>query len=99
MSRNGSYTHMSSSQATGDLYANGIPSTKENGSPPPGDSGYAGLEPIAIIGMDLKFPGDASNAEGFFEMLKQGRSALSEVPKDRYNLKAFYHPDQERQGL
>lgn len=55
-------------------------------------------EPIAIVGFDLMFPGDASNPEGFYEMLRQGRSALSEIPKDRYNLDAFYHPDYERAG-
>ncbi|KAI9892063.1 MAG: Type I Iterative PKS [Vezdaea aestivalis] len=56
------------------------------------------LEPIAIIGMDLKFPQDAATQEGFWKMLLEGRSAYTEVPKDRYNVDAFYHPDGERQG-
>ena len=55
-------------------------------------------EAIAVIGMDLRFPGDASTPEGFYEMLQTGRSALSDIPSDRYNLDAFYHPDQERAG-
>ena len=55
-------------------------------------------EAIAVVGLDLKFPGDASTPESFFEMLQSGRSALSDVPNDRYNLDAFYHPDQERAG-
>ena len=56
------------------------------------------IEPIAVIGLDLKLPQDAATPEGFFEMLKEGRSALTEVPKDRYNLDAFYHPDSDRAG-
>ncbi|CRK25252.1 hypothetical protein BN1723_013551, partial [Verticillium longisporum] len=56
------------------------------------------MEPIAIIGMDLKFPGDATNAESFWDMLMEGRSALREIPTDRFNVSAFYHPDPERAG-
>ena len=55
-------------------------------------------EAIAVIGLDLKFPGEASSPESFYEMLQSGRSALSDVPSDRYNLDAFNHPDQERAG-
>ena len=55
-------------------------------------------EAIAVIGLDLKFPGEASSPESFYEMLQSGRSALCDVPSDRYNLDAFYHPDQERAG-
>ncbi len=55
-------------------------------------------EAIAVIGLDLRFPGDASTPESFYEMLQTGRSALSDIPGDRYNLDAFYHPDQDRAG-
>lgn len=55
-------------------------------------------EPIAVIGFDLKFPGDANTPEKFYDFLLSGRSALSEVPKGRYNLDAFYHPDPQRSG-
>ncbi|KAE9567271.1 Highly reducing polyketide synthase alt5 [Colletotrichum fructicola] len=55
-------------------------------------------EDIAIIGIDLKFPGDASTPEGFQKLLLEGRSALSDIGKERYNIDAFYHPDPERAG-
>ncbi|KAF2093095.1 fatty acid synthase S-acetyltransferase [Rhizodiscina lignyota] len=55
-------------------------------------------EPIAVVGLDLKFPGDATSPEEFYKMLIAGRSARSETPKDRYNVEAFYHPDPERAG-
>src|SRR5271156_2069309 len=43
-------------------------------------------EAIAVVGLDLKFPGDAASPESFYEMLLRGRSALSEIPSDRFNL-------------
>lgn len=54
--------------------------------------------PIAIVGIGGRFPGDAANPEKLWELLCQGRSALSEVPKDRFNIDAFYHPHAERAG-
>lgn len=48
--------------------------------------------------MGLKFPGDATSPEDFYDLLLKGRSALRETPKDRYNVDAFYHPDQDRLG-
>ncbi|OTB06091.1 hypothetical protein M426DRAFT_55767 [Hypoxylon sp. CI-4A] len=56
------------------------------------------LEDIAIVGTGLRFPGDATDPEAFYDMLLRGRSALTETPADRYNLDSFYHPDQERLG-
>ncbi|MCJ1283862.1 hypothetical protein MMC26_003193 [Xylographa opegraphella] len=56
------------------------------------------VEPIAVIGYSLKFPQDATSSEGFWQMLVQGKSAMSDVPKDRFNLDAFYHPHTKRIG-
>nr|ALQ32738.1 putative polyketide synthase [Fusarium anthophilum] len=56
------------------------------------------LEPVAIIGIELRGPGDASDPEKFWQMLLDARSARSEIPKDRYNVDGFYHPDPERLG-
>ena len=54
------------------------------------------MEPIAVIGLALKFPQTAVNADTFWEMLIKGRSAMTEVPKDRFNVEAFYHSDATR---
>ena len=54
------------------------------------------LESIAIVGLALKFPKDATNPENFWQTLIEGRSAMTEVPNDRWNIDAFYHPDPER---
>jgi acyl transferase domain-containing protein len=55
-------------------------------------------KPIAIIGIAFRGPGDARDPEAFYRMLVEGRSARTEIPKDRYNVEAFYHPDPERLG-
>ncbi|KAG9506470.1 Type I Iterative PKS, partial [Fusarium musae] len=56
------------------------------------------MEPIAVIGLDLKFPGDATDADGFWDMLVTGRSACTDIPDDRFKVSSFYHPDPERSG-
>ncbi|KAE8834902.1 hypothetical protein PTNB85_06235 [Pyrenophora teres f. teres] len=55
-------------------------------------------KPIAIIGIAFRGPGDARDPEAFYRMLVEGRSARTEIPKDRYNVDAFYHPDSDRLG-
>ena len=55
-------------------------------------------KPIAIVGMACRFPGDATSPTRFFDMLTKGRAAWSEIPKDRYNVDAFWHPNGARQG-
>ncbi|KAI3400337.1 hypothetical protein diail_3354 [Diaporthe ilicicola] len=54
--------------------------------------------PIAIIGIGGRFPGDATDPEKLWDMVSRGRHAMTEVPKDRFNIDAFYHPYAERQG-
>ncbi|TGJ79824.1 hypothetical protein E0Z10_g8943 [Xylaria hypoxylon] len=49
-------------------------------------------EPIAICGLALKFPQDASSEEGFWAMLLDKRSAMTEFPPERLNINSFYHP-------
>ncbi|KAI0415269.1 putative polyketide synthase [Xylaria grammica] len=56
------------------------------------------MMPVAVVGMACRFPGDATSPTAFFEMLVKGRSAWSEVPKDRYNIDAYWHPSKERIG-
>ena len=61
-------------------------------------SGADSVMPIAIVGLGGRYPGDASNPEKLWDLISNGRSALTEVPKDRFNIDAFYHPHHERQG-
>ncbi|KAE9379717.1 polyketide synthase [Stipitochalara longipes BDJ] len=48
--------------------------------------------------MGVRFPGEASTPESFWELLLNARSAQIDIPKSRYNSDAFYHPDIDRMG-
>ena len=48
-------------------------------------------EPIAIIGMGCRFPG-AANPDAFWELLRDGVDAITEVPAQRWPVDAFYAP-------
>lgn len=54
--------------------------------------------PIAIIGIGCRLPGDIANPEQLWQFLVAGRNAWSEVPADRYNEAAFYHPNPGNNG-
>ena len=41
-------------------------------------------EPIAVIGMGCRFPSDVHGPEAFWQFLCEGRSAVGEVPPDRW---------------
>jgi myxalamid-type polyketide synthase MxaE and MxaD len=47
---------------------------------------------IAIIGIGCRFPG-APNPSTYWQLLKDGRDMIREVPPDRWDLRRFYHPD------
>ncbi|MDF5712971.1 MAG: SDR family NAD(P)-dependent oxidoreductase [Rhizonema sp. NSF051] len=58
---------------------------------------YAHSEPIAIIGMGCRFPG-ANNPEEFWQLLRNGVDAISEVPKNRWDIDAYYDPNPDIPG-
>jgi hypothetical protein len=49
----------------------------------------ARAEPIAVVGLALRFPQDADTTESFWRLLMEGRSARSEAPLSRINAEAF----------
>ena len=55
-----------------------------------------GLEPVAIIGFSLRFPQEATSAASFWNLLLQQRCTMTEWPKERLNVDAFYHLDKSR---
>jgi len=57
----------------------------------------ATTEPIAIIGIGCRFPG-AHGPEAFWQLLREGVDAITEVPAARFTLDAFYDPDPATPG-
>jgi len=54
-------------------------------------------EGFAIVGYALRVPG-AADADEFWDVLSQGRDAVSEVPPDRWDVDEFYDPDPDAPG-
>ncbi|KAL7941128.1 putative polyketide synthase [Trichoderma barbatum] len=54
--------------------------------------------PIAIVGMGCRYPAGANSPEELWNVVAEGRSGWTEVPLDRFNHEAFYHPDPEIPG-
>lgn len=55
-------------------------------------------EPIAIIGMACRFPGDATSPSKLWDLCATGREGWSAIPEDRFDVKALYDADHERIG-
>jgi iturin family lipopeptide synthetase A len=51
----------------------------------------ASSEPIAVVGLGCRLPG-ADGPEAFWELLSEGRDAITEVPRERWDVNALYDP-------
>lgn len=49
-------------------------------------------EPIAIVGMSCRFPG-ANSLQEFWQLLRDGVDAITEVPAERWDIAAYYDPE------
>lgn len=54
--------------------------------------------PVAIIGMSCRLSGDVSTLEDFWQIMTRSRNGWSEIPQDRFNIDAFYHPNPAKKG-
>lgn len=50
-------------------------------------------EPVAIIGVGLRFPAGASDPESFWRLLDEGVDAINEIPSSRWPIHEFYDAD------
>ena len=55
-------------------------------------------EPIAIVGMACRFPGNAIDPSSYWRLLCEGVDAIGEVPRERWNVDAYYDPDPQSPG-
>ncbi|KAJ4007634.1 hypothetical protein NW752_010300 [Fusarium irregulare] len=55
-------------------------------------------EPIAVVGSAGRFPGGCNTPSKLWDLLRSPRDLLREIPKERFNIDAFYHPDPLHHG-
>jgi myxalamid-type polyketide synthase MxaC len=61
-------------------------------------SEQARREPIAIIGAACRLPGGVRTVEQYWQLLQEGRDAITEVPADRWPIDAYYDADPQAPG-
>ncbi|MCB9450587.1 MAG: type I polyketide synthase [Anaerolineaceae bacterium] len=47
-------------------------------------------EPVAIIGIGCRFPGGVHSPETLWQLLVNGENAVGEIPRDRFDVDAFF---------
>ncbi|MDF6043848.1 type I polyketide synthase [Streptomyces sp. JH14] len=55
-------------------------------------------EPIAIVGVGLRFPGGATTPEEFEEFLRSGRSGTGPIPGDRWDVESLHREGPAEKG-
>nr|WP_186248502.1 MULTISPECIES: polyketide synthase [unclassified Burkholderia] len=53
---------------------------------------------IAIIGIACRFPGGANNPGDFWQLLRDERDAVTEIPADRFGTDFYQHPSKREPG-
>ncbi|KAK9764861.1 hypothetical protein K7432_007299 [Basidiobolus ranarum] len=54
-------------------------------------------EPIAVVGLGLRLPGDAESSEELWELLVNQHDCLRDL-ENRFGASAYYHPDPNHKG-
>ncbi|WP_343244063.1 type I polyketide synthase, partial [Streptomyces sp. SID7958] len=74
-----------------------VPAPRPHSGPagePPGPVG----DDIAIVSMACRFPGGADDPEALWQLLAEGRDAVTDVPPGRWNTDGLHDPDPEAAG-
>lgn len=55
-------------------------------------------EPIAVIGMGMRFPGGVNSPESYWSLLENGVSGIRDIPTERWDAKTYFDPDPTAPG-
>lgn len=87
------------------VYKNGVNGNGVKGhhesahlSAPSLEEGPEATIPIAVVGMSCRFAGDATSPEKLWQLCADARTGWCEIPSDRFNKAAFFHPLGEKSG-
>ncbi|MER6030924.1 type I polyketide synthase [Streptomyces sp. NPDC001851] len=57
------------------------------------------FEPLAIVGMSCRFPGGVTTPDELWQLVDEGRDAITDFPTDRgWDIEGIYDPDPARVG-
>ncbi|GAA2184193.1 hypothetical protein GCM10009785_31080 [Brooklawnia cerclae] len=90
--RDPSGRHQDGDESSGAPDAVGTPAGRETRPVLTAPGGPREFEPIAVVGMSGRFPGARSTDE-FWDLLREGRSAVREAPAERWDADAFHTTD------
>lgn len=55
-------------------------------------------KPVAIVGTGCRFPGGSTTPEAFWNFVRNGGDAVTEIPKTRWDIDAIFSPDPDAPG-
>ena len=55
-------------------------------------------EPVAIVGIGCRFPGDVAGPDSLWKLLMEKRDAITEVPFERWDANRLFDPDPAKKG-
>ena len=55
-------------------------------------------EPIAVVGLAIRAPGSVSTPEAYWQLLRDGRDAITDIPASRWDVDAYYDPNPDVPG-
>ncbi len=88
------------SHSTADAIATYFQSSRTRVAPAPRIApNPARQDEVAIVGMACRLPGGIVSTDQFWALLSEGRDAISEVPRSRWDVDAFSGPDRDGRSI